>query len=239
MTSVVTISKYIPTGGIVTSRKVRGGCNGTIYVHALAGAAIYSAVAGEECGFPNGRSAFNMSCLDVNVTESNVGFSQYDGVGVTVFPIPAATSFRFVCDITNWTNRSTVATKAKAQIGLMATAHATFATLIGTGPQVASQSAIYAEFAANTVRLIVGTTASAWVAVPTTLLAFSLRIEYIKNIGAFLYLDGREVAKVQSTTATTAMQVFTRAGHLAAYDAATSAPIRFEVDAVSVAIDKT
>jgi hypothetical protein len=238
MTSVVTISKFIPTGGITTSRKVRGGCNGSLYVHALAGAALYSAVSGVECGFPDGRSAFNMSCLDVNVTESNVGFSQYDGVGVTVFSVPAATSFRYICDITNWTNRSTIPTKAKAQVGLMATAHATFATLIGTGPQVAGQSAIYVEFAANTMKLVVGTTSSAFVAIPTDLTAFSIRIEYLAGIGAFLYLNNKKVATVNSTTATTALQLFARAGHLAAYDAATSSPIRFEVDAISVAYDK-
>lgn len=238
MTSVVTISKFIPTGGIVTSRKIRNGANVSLYVHALAGANLYSAVSGVECGFPDGRSAFNMSCLDVNTTEANVGFSQYDGVGVTVFSVPAATSFRYVADITNWTNRSTAATRAKAQIGLMATAHATFATLIGTGPQVSGQSAIYVEFANDRMKLVFGATSSGWVAIPTSLASFSIRIEYLAGKVAVLYLNNRHVAQINTTTATTAMQLFARAGHLAAYTAATDAPIRFELDAVSVAIDK-
>jgi len=243
MTAVVTVSKFIPTGGIVASRRVRNGTNSALFVHALAGAALYEATAGAECGFRDGSSAFNMSCKDVNVTESNVGFCQAldttGGVSTsTLFSIPAATSFKFVCDITNWSNRVTVPTKAKAQVGVMATAHATFATLIGTGPQVASQSAIYVEFAANTMRLVFGTTASAYVAIPTTLTAFSIKISYKKGKGARLFLNTKLVATIDTTVATTAMQVFARAGHLAAYDAATSAPIRFEIDGVSVAFEK-
>ena len=243
MTVVVTTSKFIPTGGFVASRRVRNGTNGALFVHALAGAALYEATSGSECGFRDGKSSFNMSCRDVNTTESNVGFCQTvdttGGVATsTYYSIPAATSFTYGCDIINWTNRVTVATKAKAQVGLMGVPHATFATLIGTGPQAASGSAIYVEFAANMMRLIVGTTASAYIPVPTALSKFSIKIVYKAGKGARLYLGSKLVASVDSTTATTALQVFARAGHTASYDAATSAPIRFEVDGVTVAIDK-
>jgi hypothetical protein len=239
MTSVLPVTKYIPTAGFANSLRVRGGTSANLFVHAVnSGGNLYSAVSGVEAGFPDGRSSFNMSCLDVNVTESNIGFSQTDGT-ITSFSVPAATSFRFVCDIINWTNRLTLATAAKAQVGLMGTAHATFATLIGTGPQAASESAIYVEFADSKMRLFFGTTASAYVHIPATLTAFSIRIEYRAGRSVKLYLNNKDVATIQTTVATSALQVFARAGHLAAYTAATDDPIRFEVDSVSVAFDKT
>lgn len=240
MTTMLPTSKYVPTKGYNGVRTVKGGATGTLFVHALpdgGGASLYSAVAGSECGFPSGRSSFNMNCLDVDTTTTNVGFSQWDGTN-SYFCIPAATSFRFIVDIINWTNRSTLSTHAKAQVGVMATPHADFAVDITAGPQAASNSAIYVEFAQNRMKLVFNTTSSAWVDIPTTLTKFSLRIEYIANKVAFLYLNNKKVAQVNLTTATTAMQVFARAGHSVLYTAASDSPIRFEVDAVSVAFDK-
>lgn len=248
MAAVVTVNKFIPTKGFVTSRRVRYGTNSALFVHALVPAAAangYNAVAGSEAGFRDGSSAFNMSCLDTNATALNVGFCQAsDTTGAasttTFFSVPAATSFRMVFDVNYWTNRSTTVLGAsKAQVGLMAIAAADFSTDISTIPQKAANSAIYVEFCQNKMRLFVGTTASAYVAIPTTLLEFSVRVEYIAGVGAFLYLNNSKVATVQSTTATTALQVFARAGHTTDYATATDSPIRFELDSVSVAIDKT
>lgn len=240
MTSVLPVSKYIPTKGYNGVRLIKGGSTAPLFVHALpdgGGASLYSAVAGEEVGFPSGRSSFNMNCLDVDTTVSCIGFSQWDGTN-SYFCIPAATSFRYIVDIINWTNRSTLATHARAQVGVFATPNAVFTEDMNTIPQAASNSAIYVEFAQNRMKLVFNTTSSAWVDVPTTLTAFSLRIEYLAGKGAFLYLNNKKVAQVTLSTATTAMQVFARAGHSVLYTALTDAPIRFEIDAVSVAFNK-
>lgn len=247
MTLVVTTAKYIPTTGFAGSYRVRNGINSAIFVHAkvpAGGANGYSAVSGSEAGFRDGSSAFNMSLLDTNAKALNVGFCQAQdttgGVGTsTYYSVPAATSFRAVFDVNYWTNRSsTVVGASKAQVGLMHIAHASFATDISAGPQAASNSAIYVEFMNNKMRLFFGTTASAYVDVPSTLTSFSCRIEYRAGRGARLYLNNKFVASVDSTTATTALQVFARAGHTTDYAAATDAPLRFELDSLSVAFDK-
>lgn len=224
-----------PVNGMTGLARVNGGCNQVLFAHAAPNTITpANAIYGATAGFIGGRSTFAMVCVDENITPSNIGFSQKDQ-----YFIPAATSFRFVCDINNWTNRTTLVTHAKAQIGVMAARHATFDTLMSTGPQAASASAIYVEFAESKMRLIVGTTASPYIAIPATLTSFPIRIEYIAGAAAFLYLDSTLVATVPTTTATTAMQVFARAGHLVAYVSATDDPISFGVDAVSVAIAKT
>lgn len=247
MTAVVTVNKFIPTKGMATSRRVRYGTNSALFVHALVPAAAangYSAVTDAEAGFRDGSSAFNMSCLDTNATALNVGFCQAsDTTGAastsTFFSVPAATSFRMVFDVNYWTNRSTTVVGAsKAQVGLMAIAAADFTTDISTIPQKASNSAIYVEFMNNKMRLFFGTTASAYVDVPSTLTSFSCRVEYRAGRGARLYLNNKFVASVDSTTATTALQVFARAGHTTDYATATDSPIRFELDSLSVAFDK-
>lgn len=223
-----------PINGFTGTARIIGGVNQALYMHAAPNTVTpANAIYGATAGFVGGRSSFAMVCVDEDITPSNIGFSQKDR-----YCIPAASSFRYVADITSWSNRSTVATKAKAQIGVMAARHANYELLMSAGPQAASASAIYVEFAANTMKLYFGTTASNVVQIPTTLTSFSIRIEYRAGRGVYLYLNNKKVATIQTTTSTTAMQVFGRAGHLVAYDAANSAPITFAVDAVSLAIDK-
>jgi hypothetical protein len=237
MASLVPVSKYIPTNGFTGQRRVRGGTNGSLFIHALAAATGYNAVAGSECGFRDAASSFNMNCLDVAST--NVGYCHSDiASSIFTYIVPAATSFRYIADIINWSNRSTLATAAKAQIGLVGQPHANFATDITSAVPAASNSAIYVEFAQSRMKLVWDSNSSAWVDVPSTLTAFSIRIEYIAGKGAYLYLNNKKVAQITGSTAVTKLQTFARAGHSGAYVALTDAPIRFEVDAVSVAFNK-
>ncbi len=241
MTDIIPVTKFIPTGGITSLQRVRNGCNGTMFVHAVAGAAIYSAVAGAECGFPDGRSSFNMAMLSANGVAANVGFSQATGsTQAATYPsIPAATSFRFCFDVTNWTNRGTTATaNAKlAQVGLMGREHANYKTVMSDGPQLSGASAIYVTFYGNTMTMYFGTTASSVIQIPTTLTAFSVRIEYRAGRGARLYLNNKFVAQIDTTVATSALQIFARAGHTTDFITA-DAGIRFEIDAITASYDK-
>jgi hypothetical protein len=236
---IVTPGTYIatiPNNGLANAYRIHGQHGQALFVRA---SAVVAAFTGAGAGITPGGSEFKFSFADADVAGADniIVVTQTSGT-LNFNSVPSGKHFRYSFDVNAWNNRSLAGTKAKMEIGLIGTAHANIATALVDGPQAASNPACYVQFSENKMRLVVNTTASSWVEIPSNWSTFSVTVEYRNGKAAFLYLNSKRVATVSVAILAGSMQVFARAGHFVGYTALTDAPLDFRLDAISVAFEK-